>query len=57
MKKSAKLTPEEKQTGKRKFLIPSEKIQELMQPITEEEFAALVEKAIPPSPRSETEAK
>lgn len=51
MSPSAKLTSEEKQNGKRKLLIPSEEIQELMQPVTEEEFAALVKKAIPPSPQ------
>jgi hypothetical protein len=49
-RKTTKLTEEEKQNGKRKLLIPSEEIQELMQPITREEFACLVKKAIPPSP-------
>jgi hypothetical protein len=49
MPQSTKLTEQEKQNGKRKLLIPSEDIQEFMQPITEEEFAALVKKTIPPS--------
>ncbi len=44
-----KLTDEEKQNGKRKLLIPSEDIQELMEPITLEEFTDLVSKTIPPS--------
>ena len=51
MSERSKLTLEEKQNGKRKLLIPSEEIQELMQPITEDEFALLVKKAIPPSPQ------
>jgi hypothetical protein len=51
MKQSTKLTEEEKQNGKRKLLIPSEEIQELMEPITKEEFASLVDKAIAPSPQ------
>lgn len=54
---SSALTKEEKQNGKRKVLIPSQEIQDLMQPITEEDFAAVVGKAIPLSPRSETEAQ
>jgi hypothetical protein len=49
MSPSSKLTDEEKQNGKRKLLIPSEDIQDIMEPITEEEFAALVDKAILPS--------
>jgi tmRNA-binding protein len=53
----SQLTDEEKQNGKRKLLIPSKEIQELMQPIAEEEFVALVKKAIPPSPQPETGAK
>lgn len=52
---SAKLTEQEKQNGRRKLLIPSEEIQELMQPITEEEFTALVKKTIPPSPQPVSE--
>lgn len=51
MPQSTKLTDEEKQNGKRKLLIPSKEIQELMEPITEEEFATLVDKAIVPSPQ------
>ena len=50
MKQSSTLTDEEKQNGKRKLLIPSKEIQELMHPITREEFSGLVKKAIPPSP-------
>ena len=38
------------QNGNRKLLSPSKEIQEVMQPITREEFADLVKKAIPPSP-------
>ena len=53
----SQLTDEEKQNGKRKILIPSQEIQDLMEPITEEDFASLVKRAIPPSPRPETEAK
>jgi tmRNA-binding protein len=55
MLQSTKLTEKEKQNGKRKLLIPSKEIQELMEPITEEEFAALVDKAIPPSPQPDSE--
>ncbi len=57
MRRSTKLTDEEKQNGKRKLLIPSKEIQELMEPITHEEFASLVKKAIPPSPQPETATK
>jgi tmRNA-binding protein len=46
---STKLTDKEKQNGKRKLLIPSEEIQELMEPISEEEFTRLVKKATQPS--------
>jgi hypothetical protein len=55
MLQSTKLTDEEKQNGKRKLLIPSAEIQELMEPITEEEFGALVDKAISPSPQPDSE--
>lgn len=55
MPQSTKLTDEEKLNGKRKLLIPSQDIQELMEPITEEEFAALVKKTIPPSPQPDSE--
>jgi ribosomal protein L19E len=54
MSPSAKLTNEEKQNGKRKLLIPSNELQEMMQPVTRESFARLVKKAIPPSPQPET---
>ncbi len=54
MSASSKLTEEEKQNGKRAVLIPSEDIQEKMQPITREDFARVVKKAIPPSPQPET---
>jgi hypothetical protein len=54
MSQSTKLTGEEKQNGKRKLLIPSKEIQELMEPITEDEFAALVDKAIVPSPQPDS---
>jgi ribosomal protein L19E len=57
MAKSSKLTDEEKKNGKRKLLIPSQEIQELMEPITREEFARLIKKAIPPSPQPETATK
>jgi hypothetical protein len=50
MKRSSKLTKKEKRAGKRKLLIPSKEIQELMQPITLEDFEGVVRKAIPPSP-------
>jgi ribosomal protein L19E len=49
MSPSPKLTDEEKQNGKRKLLIPSKEIQELMEPITREDFVRLVKRAIPPS--------
>lgn len=55
MLQSKKLTEEEKQNGKRKLLIPSKEIQELMEPITEEEFAVLVDRATVPSPRPDSE--
>ncbi len=57
MSPSAKLTEEEKQNGKRKLLIPSKEIQEQMHPITHEDFAALVRKAIPPSPQPDPATK
>jgi hypothetical protein len=57
MSRSTKLTDEEKQNGKRKLLIPSQDIQELMQPITEEDFVALVKKTIPPSPQPAAETQ
>lgn len=57
MSPSPKLTDEEKQNGKRKLLIPSKEIQELMEPITYEEFASVVKKAIPPSPLHQTATK
>jgi hypothetical protein len=54
MSKSQKLTDEEKQNGKRKLLIPSKEIQEIMEPITEEEFGLLVDRAISPSPQPDS---
>ena len=54
MSQSTKLTDEEKQNGKRKLLIPSKEIQELMEPITVEEFAALVDRATVPSPQPDS---
>lgn len=54
MPTSTKLTEQEKQNGKRKLLIPSQDIQELMQPVTQEEFVALVKKTIPPSPQPDS---
>ncbi len=57
MSPSAKLTDEEKQNGKRKLLIPSEEIQDLMEPITEEDFASLVKRAIPPLQRPDQATK
>lgn len=53
---SPKLTEQEKQNGKRKLLIPSKEIQELMHPITREDFTRLVKKAIPPSPQPDPKA-
>jgi hypothetical protein len=50
MKQSGKLTKKQKRAGKRKLLIPSKEIQELMQPITLGDFEGAVRKAIPPSP-------
>jgi hypothetical protein len=46
MRQSAKLTDKEKQNGKRAILIPSEDIQEKMQPITIQQFTDLVKKTI-----------
>lgn len=57
MNRSSKLTDEEKQNGKRELLIPSEGIQELMESITEEDFAVLVKRAIPPSPKPDQATK
>lgn len=57
MSQSTKLTDEEKQNGKRKLLIPSEEIQELMEPLTLEEFTDLVAKTIPPSQSPDPETK
>ena len=57
MAQSTKLTEKEKQNGKRKLLIPSEDIQELMEPLTLEEFTDLVAKTIPPSQSPAQETK
>jgi hypothetical protein len=56
MSPSPKLTDAEKQNGKRKLLNPSKEIQELMKPITREDFARLVKKAIPPSTQPDPKA-
>ena len=57
MRQSTKLNETEKQNGKRKLLVPSEDIQELMEPIAFEDFAGLVEKTIPPSQSPAQETK
>jgi ribosomal protein L19E len=57
MSPSAKLTAKERQNGKRKVLIPSKEIRDMMQPISREDFAGLVKKAIPPSPQPDQAAK
>jgi hypothetical protein len=57
MQKPTKLTDEEKQNGKRKLLIPSKEIQELMQPITLEDFTDLVKRTIPPLQPPDQETK
>ncbi len=57
MSPSAKLTDEEKQNGKRKLLIPSKEIMDSMEAITEEDFASLVKRAIPPSPQPDPATK
>jgi hypothetical protein len=49
MRRSSKLTKKEKQNGKRKLLIPSKEIRELMHPITHEDFEGAVQRAIPPA--------
>jgi len=49
MRRSSKLTKKQKRAGKRKLLIPSNEIQELMQPITFDDFEAPVKKAVPPA--------
>jgi hypothetical protein len=53
------LTEEEKQNGKRKFLtpLPETLAESKMHPVTREDFAALVKKAIPPSPQPAPTAK
>jgi hypothetical protein len=53
MPRSTKLTDEEKQNGKRKFLTPlaSTLEESEMHPVTREDFTRLVKKAIPPSPQ------
>ena len=57
MPQSTKLTDEEKQNGKRKLLIPSQEIQELMEPIAFEDFTELIAKTIPPSQSPAQETK
>ncbi len=51
MARPSKLTKRQKNSGKRKLLIPSKETQEKMQPITFDDFAGLLGKAIPPSPQ------
>ncbi len=57
MSKSQKLTEKEKQNGKRKLLIPSKEIQELMQSFSYEEFETIAKKAILPSTQHQPTAK
>ncbi len=58
MSPSPKLTEAEKQNGKRKLLIPSEEIQELMEPITQDDFSRIVKRTIPDSaPHKQSEEK
>ena len=57
MRQSTKLTEEEKQNGKRKLLIPSKEIQELMEPIAFEDFTELIANTIPPSQSPAQETK
>jgi tmRNA-binding protein len=54
MSDASKLTEEEKQNGRRKLLIPSKEIQALMEPISEEDFAALIDRATLPSPQPDS---
>jgi hypothetical protein len=54
---STKLTKKEKRAGKRKLLVPSKDIQEIMQPISFEDFERAVLRAIPPSPQPDLAAK
>jgi hypothetical protein len=59
MSRSTKLTEEEKQNGKRKFLtpLPQTLAKTEMHPVSLEMFTKIVKKAIPPSPRPEIEEK
>jgi hypothetical protein len=54
---TSKLTDEEKRNGKRSLLIPSQEIQEMMEPLTFEDFTDLVTKTIPPSQSPAQESK
>jgi len=58
MSRSTKLTEEEKQNGKRKFLTPLPKTLEETEfyPVTLEQFTRIVKKAIPPSPQPDPKA-
>jgi len=47
MAKSSKLTKRQKDSGKRKLLIPSKETQEKMRPVTFDDFSSLVRKTIP----------
>jgi hypothetical protein len=57
MPHSTDLTDREKPNGKRKLLIPSEEIQELMEPLTIEGFDDLIARTIPPSRSPDPETK
>jgi hypothetical protein len=59
MSPSPKLTDEEKQNGKRKFLTPlaSTLEESEMHPITRDDFTRLVKKAIPPDAQHAPAAK
>jgi hypothetical protein len=54
---STKLTKKEKKAGKRKLLIPSKEIQEIMQPVSFEDFERAILRAIPPSQQPDSAAK
>jgi hypothetical protein len=59
MSRSTKLTEEEKENGKRKFLTPLPQTLEETEfrPVTLEDFTRLVKKAIPPSPQPVPKSK
>jgi hypothetical protein len=47
MRHPSKLTPREKKAGKRKLLIPSKEIQEMMQSVSFEDFEKALLRTIP----------